>query len=84
MVFLSPRDILEEHINFYRGLKLQGALNDEESKFLGFLTHVRHFANYSAHQEDRVIGQEDIIFLVYYVTKCCHKLKCMTNVKNNQ
>ena len=49
MTMLSERDLIEEHINHYRLLKLKGETSDEESKFLGFLTHVRHFANYSAH-----------------------------------
>lgn len=54
-------------------MRNEGFENEHEKHILGFLTHCLNNANFVSHQED--IELDDLLFLIYYSTKVCHKLK---------
>ncbi len=67
------RDNLKNWVNLYRLIRNSGDQTENDKFILGFLTHCMNNANYVSHRE--IIDLHDLLFLIYYSTKACHKLK---------
>lgn len=73
--FTSDRDIIYEWIAVFRNQAYQGTIDENRSRLLGFFTHIRNSINYSSHQTEENISQNDLLFVNFYIVKSIHLLK---------
>ncbi|TNV76765.1 hypothetical protein FGO68_gene11742 [Halteria grandinella] len=67
--FSSLRDTLEREIQYLRFMLNNYRLSYDDSRKLGFITHIRNSLNYTAHKDNPDIIKDDVFFILYYATK---------------